>query len=239
VNWTHVAVAGAVIVATIVLAKFVDWRIGHHHLEPGAATRYRVLRRSIVTGIVFIGVFSALLVIPQVRAVAGAILASSAVIGIVFGFAAQRTLGNFVAGLLIAFAQPIRLGDRIEVQGVRGEVEEIGFTYTWVRAQDNSRYLIPNELIVSETVHNSTIRSEESRAEVTVRVPATADIEAVLATLGSDGNESYLASVGRSAIVKVRRWIPRGESIEQAESDLRLASYLRLRELGIVGGNAD
>jgi small-conductance mechanosensitive channel len=238
-NWTHVGIAAAVIVATLVLAKLVDRRIAHHDLTPGAATRYRVLRRSIVTAIVFVGVFSALLVIPQVRAVAAAILASSAVIGIVFGFAAQRTLGNFVAGLLIAFAQPIRLGDRIEVEGTRGVVEEVGFTYTWVRAQDNSRYLIPNEKIVSETVHNSTIRSDESRAEVTMRVPASADLEAALAALGSNGSEVYLASVGTNAIVKVRRWIPRGDSIEQAESDLRLASYLRMRELGIVGGQAD
>ena len=58
---------------------------------------------------------SALLVIPQVRAVAGGILASSAVIGLVVGFAAQRTIGNFIAGILIAFAQPLRLGDYVEI----------------------------------------------------------------------------------------------------------------------------
>ena len=86
-------------------------------LPPETVTRYRVLRRSATTLIFFVGVFSALLVIPQVRAVAAGILASSAVIGIVVGFAAQRTIGNFIAGLLIAISQPIRLGDHVETEG--------------------------------------------------------------------------------------------------------------------------
>ena len=55
--------------------------------------------------------------IPQVAGVAVGILASSAVIGLVLGFAAQRTIGNFIAGLLIAFTQPVRLGDEIEFDG--------------------------------------------------------------------------------------------------------------------------
>ena len=73
-----------------------------------------------MVGIVFVALLSGLLVIPQVRAVAGALLASGAVLGIIIGFAAQRTLGNFVAGIMIAFTQPLRLGDRIVVRGQRG-----------------------------------------------------------------------------------------------------------------------
>jgi len=87
---------------TIVVARLIDRRIARRELPPEAITRYRVARRSITTAIMFVGLLSALLVIPQVRAVAGGLLASSAVLGIVVGFASQRTLGNFVAGLLIA-----------------------------------------------------------------------------------------------------------------------------------------
>ena len=106
----------------------------------------------------FVGLLSALLVIPQVRAVAGGLLASSAVLGIVVGFASQRTLGNFVAGLLIAFTQPVRLGDEIEIEGAAGIVEEIGLTYTWIRAPGDDRFAIPNEKLASETIRNKTIR---------------------------------------------------------------------------------
>jgi small-conductance mechanosensitive channel len=239
--WTRVAIAGGVIVAAALIAKLIDSAIEHRDLAPSAATRYGVLRRSIFSTIVFIGVMSALLVIPQVRTIAGAILASSALIGLVLGLAAQSTLGNFLAGLLIAFAQPIRLGDEIEVDGSRGEVEEIGLTYTWVRTGDNDRLVIPNQKIASETIRNSTIRGTRSLAEATLHVPASADLEGILTALSAGGAETYLADVGADAIasILIRRWVPRGQSLERAESDLRLSSYRLLRELGVVAGKTD
>ena len=100
--------------------------------------------------------------IPQVRAVAGGLLASSAVLGLIIGFAAQRTLGNCVAGLLIAFAQPLRLGDRVIIDGDEGIVEEIGLTYTFIRTDDDDRLVIPNEKLASDTIRNSTIAEPET-----------------------------------------------------------------------------
>src|ERR1700694_5806702 len=143
--WHRLVIVAAIIVVSAVVAKVIDLRMARRQLAPGVATRYRVLRRSVMVGIVFMGILSALLVIPQVRALAGALLASSAVVTVVIGFAAQRTLGNFAAGLVIAFTQPVRLGDRVSVGGERGTVEEIALTYTIIRADDNSRHVIPNE----------------------------------------------------------------------------------------------
>src|SRR5918911_5258787 len=134
--WHRALIAAAVFVLAAVVAKLVDRRLSRKELAPETATRYRVLRRSVMTAIVVVGLLSALLVIPQVRAIAGGILASSAVVGLVVGFASQRTLGNFVAGLLIAFTQPLRLGDHVEVGGTRGTVEEIGLTYTFTRTDE-------------------------------------------------------------------------------------------------------
>src|SRR3954454_2430368 len=124
--WHRVAIVAGVLVVTAIVARLIDKRISRRDLPPEAATRYRVLRRSITTAVVTVGLLSALLVIPQVRAVAGGLLASSAVLGIVIGFASQRTLGNFVAGLLIAFTQPLRLGAQVVIDGTGGIVEEIG-----------------------------------------------------------------------------------------------------------------
>src|SRR6185312_5347362 len=89
--WQRLITAVGVLVVTIVAAKLVDWRISKRSLDPSVATRYRVLRRALMAAIVFVGILSALLVIPQVRTVAGGVLASSAVIGLVIGFASQRT----------------------------------------------------------------------------------------------------------------------------------------------------
>src|SRR2546428_11815800 len=137
--WQRLIVVGVVLLVTTVVARLIDRRIARRDLPPEAITRYRVVRRSITSTIMFVGLLTALLVIPQVRAVAGGLLASSAVIGIVVGFASQRTLGNFVAGLLIAFTQPVRLGDDVVVENTEGTVEEIGLIYTFGRTQNSDR----------------------------------------------------------------------------------------------------
>jgi small-conductance mechanosensitive channel len=224
-----------VIAVTVVIAKIVDWRIGHRDLTPGSATRYRVLRKTLVTAIVFVGVLSALLVIPPVRALAGGILASSAVIGLVIGFASQRTIGNLVAGVLIAVTQPLRLGDRVTVESVEGIVEEIGLTYTWIRTRDNDRLIVPNEKLASESIRNSTIRSAETLAEVQVQVPASADLRAVVNSLESDGEEVYVTDLGDKATIVVRKRVPGVGETERAESELRLSVAERLKAAGALG----
>src|SRR3989440_5374970 len=178
--WHRLVIVGVVLVVTTVVARLIDRRIARRDLPPEAITRYRVLRRSVTTAIVFVGLLSALLVIPQVRAVAGGLLASSAVVGIVVGFASQRTLGNFVAGLLIAFTQPLRLGDEVVIEETEGVVEEIGLIYTFVRTENGDRLVIPNEKLASDTIRNSTIRSREKVAEITVQLPLNSDLSAVV-----------------------------------------------------------
>ena len=233
--WQRALIAGSVIVVTLAVAKFVDWRIGHRELAPGSATRYRVLRQTLVSTIVFVGVLSALLVIPPVRALAGGILASSAVIGLVIGFASQRTIGNVVAGILIAITQPLRLGDRVTVEGTEGIVEEIGLTYTWIRTRDNDRLVVPNEKLASESIRNSTIRSAETLAEVQVQVPASADLRAVVNSLQEDGEEVYVTDLGDKATIVIRKRVPRDGETDRAESELRLSVAERLKAAGALG----
>jgi small-conductance mechanosensitive channel len=155
--WERVAVAGGVIIATLIVARLVDRTLAQKlELRPETLTRYRVIRRSAIATVLVVGILSALLVIPGVQAVAGTILASSAVIALVIGFAAQTTLSNFVAGLLIAFTQPLRLGDQVEVGQAVGEVEEIGLTYTMIRGSDGARFFVPNTKLASDTIRNET-----------------------------------------------------------------------------------
>jgi small-conductance mechanosensitive channel len=227
--WQHLIVALVLIVVALGLAKLVDWRISRRKLPPEVMTRYRVLRRIVVVAIVFVGLLSALLVIPQVRAFAGGLLASSAIIGLVIGFAAQRTIGNVVAGISIAITQPLRLGDLVEVQGGRGVVEEIGLTYTWLRTASGDRLVVPNEKLASDTIRNSTIRGRESLAEVTLQVPVGPGLRKMLESLGRDGDEVLLTDLQPdTATVSVRRWVPRAQQTERVASELRLELAERL-----------
>jgi small-conductance mechanosensitive channel len=233
--WHRLIIVGVVLVATIVLARLVDRRIGARDLPPESITRYRILRRSVTTTIIFVGLLSALLVIPQVRAVAGGLLASSAVVGIVVGFASQRTLGNFVAGILIAFTQPLRLGDDVVIEGTEGVVEEIGLIYTFVRTENGDRLVIPNEKLASDTIRNSTIRSREKVAEISLQVPVGRDLAAVVDRLRhlADGADAFVSDVSGNATVVVRVPAPDEAAAERLQRELRLRAYETLRAEGI------
>jgi small-conductance mechanosensitive channel len=233
--WERLAVVCGVIVVAAVFAKLVDMRMARRELAPGSATRYRVLRRSIMGAIIFVGVLSALLVIPQVRAIAGGLLASSAIVGLVIGLAAQRTLSNFVAGVVIGLSQPIRLGDRVTVPEGEGVVEEIGLVYTRIRQDDQTRLVIPNERLAADTIKNSTIASRETLAEITVPVPRDKDLQAVVDLLreATSPSDLLVTALDADAVVTLRVWADDEEAARRLESDLRLRAHSRLREAGI------
>src|SRR3954464_5776850 len=181
--WHRLIIAAAVFLLVWVVAQLVDWWLSRRPVPPEIETRYRVLRRAVTTTIIVVGLFSALLVIPQVRAVAGALLASSAILGVILGLASQQTLGNFIAGILIATTQPVRIGDRVSYAGEAGIVEEIGLTYTFIRRADRRRLIVPNSKLASDTIINASIRSHETFAEVSLPIPLAADLDAALDAL--------------------------------------------------------
>ena len=236
-DWERPATIAVVLAVTVVVARLLDRAITGRELDPAQVTRYRALRRTITVVVLAVGVLSALLVIPQVRAVAGGILASSAVIAIVVGFASQRTLGNFIAGLLIAFTQPLRLGDRVEIGDDAGVVEEIGLTYTFIRTDDDARVVIPNEKLASDTIRNATIRSREKLAQITVQVPLTHDLNTVIDLLRRESpderSDVFVSALDDSATLIVRAWAPSPEAAERLESELRLRVHERLRQAGV------
>jgi small-conductance mechanosensitive channel len=246
-EWIERAVvAGVVLLATLIVARLVDrWISRRFTLRPETLTVYRVVHRSVIAVIVAVGVLSALLVFPAVRAVAGSVLASSAVIALVVGLAAQTTLSNFVAGILVAFARPLRLGDNVVVAGASGTVHEIGLTYTVIRAQDGARYYVPNTKLASDTIRNATIAGAEHLVAVRIVVPLTADLDRVLAILLEEAQRlpedmtikepnvhvSQLDAAG--AVVTVETWARTAADASALASTLRRAASDRLTAEGI------
>jgi small-conductance mechanosensitive channel len=233
--WLRLVVVCAVILGAAVLAKLVDMRMARRQLPPQSETRYRVLRRSLMGAIIFVGVLSALLIIPQVRAVATGLLASSAIIGLVVGLAAQRTLANFVAGVMIGLSQPIRLGDRVTIAEGEGVVEEIGLVYTRIRQDDRSRLVVPNDRLAADTIKNATIVDRQQLAEITVPVPRDKDLQAVIDLLRekAEPTEVLVTSLDEDAVVTLRAWADDDASARQLESELRLRVQQALREAGV------
>jgi small-conductance mechanosensitive channel len=236
--WHRIAIAAGVFVLVWVVERLVDLWLRHKTLAPEAVTRYRVLRRSVSVAILVVGFFSALLVIPQVRAIAGGLLASSAVLGLIVGFASQQTLSNFVAGILIAITQPVRLGDRVTYNNVDGVIEEIGVMYTFIRAVDGTRLVVPNSKLSSDPILNSSIRSRETLAEITLQLPLTSDLRAAVGALrdemkDEDRGDVVLTGLDGNATVTVRAAAPDAVAALKLESDLRLRAHEKLRALGI------
>jgi small-conductance mechanosensitive channel len=235
--WQRLLVVGAVLLVTAVVARLVDRALARRDLPPEAVTRYRVLRRSVVVAIAVVGVLSALLAVPGVRPIAGGILASSAILGLILGFAAQSTLSNFVAGVVIAFTQPVRIGDRIDVAGAHGTVEEIGLTFTLIRLEDRSRLVIPNIRLASDTIRNATIVSREKMAEVTVQVPLTQELRRVVDLLAETAGERdadvFVSALDDSATVTLRVRAPDDVAATRLERELRLHAHERLRDAGV------
>ncbi|MBN1474479.1 MAG: mechanosensitive ion channel family protein [Syntrophaceae bacterium] len=75
-------------------------------------------------------------------------------LGIGIGFGLQNVINNFVSGLIILFERPIKVGDRIEVAGVAGDVIDISMRATTIVTNDNISIIVPNSQFISETVIN-------------------------------------------------------------------------------------
>jgi small-conductance mechanosensitive channel len=117
-------------------------------------TRLRILRRLIAVVVFLVLVALALSQFTELKRLATGILASTAVIGLIIGFAAQHTIGNMVAGVQLAVTQPIKIGDQIEFEDVKGRVTDITLSYTYVNPGDDSSIVIPNQMLLDGIVHN-------------------------------------------------------------------------------------
>jgi small-conductance mechanosensitive channel len=117
-------------------------------------TTFHFLLRVVLALVVLIGVWSVLSVFETTQEVASAFLASSAVLAVVAGVALSTPLGNLGSGVLLAFTQPARLGDRITVGEHTGTVAAISLSYTELVAEDGSHVFVPNTSMVSTILVN-------------------------------------------------------------------------------------
>jgi small-conductance mechanosensitive channel len=117
-------------------------------------TRLRFLRRLVFLVVFLVLVAIALSQFTELKRLATGILASTAVLAAIIGFAAQHTIGNMVAGVQLALSQPIKIGDRIAFEGVSGRVTDITLSYTYVNPGDGTSVVIPNQMLVDGIVHN-------------------------------------------------------------------------------------
>jgi small-conductance mechanosensitive channel len=142
-------------------------------------TQVSVIRKMIVTAVVIIATGSILMLFDPVRQFGTSILASAGIAGVVLGFAAQKTLGNVLAGIQIALSQPLLIDDIVVVEGEYGQIEEITLTYVTVRTWDLRRVVLPITYFIEKPFQNWSRVSTDVLGTVILHL----DYEAPLAEL--------------------------------------------------------
>lgn len=150
---------------------------------PETATQLSLTRKLLNFGVWFLALGMALRQFPELRVLSTGLLASAGVSGLVVGFAARGTLGNAIAGITISVAQPIRIGDDVELRGERGIVEDIHLIFTVLRLGDGRRLIIPNDTLASEVIKNATMGGVTRIARAEVLVPASGPTDLVRSAL--------------------------------------------------------
>jgi small-conductance mechanosensitive channel len=121
-------------------------------LDPRLATRLRLIRRLLFVVVVVVVALFVLIQFGPIKRLAAGLLASTAIVGLVIGFAAQHLLGNLVAGVLIAFGEQIHVGDRLELDGSGGRVQDITLTVTRIEMDDGRLLQVPNGMLLTSAI---------------------------------------------------------------------------------------
>jgi small-conductance mechanosensitive channel len=201
------------------------------------STRLHFVRRLLTTVILLIGVAIALSGFSGISNFARSLLASGVIAAAVVGFAARQVLANFVAGIMLAVTQPLRVGDWVTFEGNYGEVEDVRLNYTILRTLGGPRIVIPNERLAGGVLKNDTLVSEAAGPEVAIWLAPGADVERALKVLADEtGVEPTVAEVLPWGV----RLSVGGDPIAPAErgaheADLRRRCFVRLRAEGLLG----
>jgi small-conductance mechanosensitive channel len=146
-------------------------------------TRFQLLHRIAVIVIAFVTLSVMLMTFPSIRRLGLTMFASAGVAGLVLGLAARPMLSNVIAGLQVAFTEPIRLDDVVVVEGEWGWIESIGTTYVVVRIWDLRRLVLPLSYFIERPFQNWTRVTADLLGTVFLYTDYTVPVDTVRAEL--------------------------------------------------------
>ena len=146
-------------------------------------TRITILHRIGVFMLVLLTAMMMLMSIPSVRTIGVTLAASAGVAGLAIGAAAQPALKNVIAGIQMAFTEPIRIDDVVIVEGEWGRIEDIRLTYVVVRIWDDRRLVVPVSKFLENSFQNWTRETSALLGSVFWYLDPTADVPRIRAKL--------------------------------------------------------
>jgi small-conductance mechanosensitive channel len=252
-RWVRVLVTAAVWLVVIAVVRWLlgraydTWEQRQADTDQSVVARRRTtfsfLRRLTIVIVSVIGAWSVLSIFPQTDEIARALLASSAVIALIAGLALSTPLGNLGAGVLVAFTQPVRIGDRVTIGEHTGFVEQISMIYTALVTDDERRVFVPNTQLASAAIVNRTIRDPRRVVSVDIPVRLGAPLDDARTTLlraidSVDGLNRGRAKVlvgdvsGNVVMLTAIASAPLDADVTQLGSDVREAALGALGDAG-------
>jgi small-conductance mechanosensitive channel len=234
-----VAIVIAIGVDRLLIGRAMQRAVG---LETGelsreARTRLRLVRRLLFVAIILIGVALALSQFASIKRFATGVLASTAVLGIIIGFAGRQVIANLVAGVVMAFTQPIRIGDRISIgDEVDGRVVDISLTFTRVDGGDGNLIVVPNEKVTTDVVINHSAGNPHAPVTVDVWLSPDADLDSARKALekGEVTSVALIEMTPEGARLQVKAAIDAGADRQAHEAELREKTQGALRDAGLL-----
>jgi small-conductance mechanosensitive channel len=246
----------SVVIATVLLGllirrllRYQRNRLLNKHRRANAEgqieTQFVMIERLVLPVVFFLGLTAFFLMFDRLRSVGATFLASAGIYGIVVGFAARSTLSNMIAGVMLAFSQPIRVGDVIMIDNEYGRIEDITLMYTYLRVWDNRRLVIPNEVMSNEKIVNYSIRDKRIWSRINVYLDYSVDFEQVKEVLleiarnspyidGEDEPGVWLMELGeRTLELWIAAWAKDPVDAWMLRCDIREKALVELKKRGI------
>ncbi|WP_353130445.1 mechanosensitive ion channel family protein [Parapedobacter pyrenivorans] len=160
-----------------------DYNVADNLRARKVRTQMQFIRKILVAIIAIIAVAIILLSFDNLQKIGAGLLTGVGLGGVIIGFAAQKSLGNLLAGFQIAFTQPIRIDDVVIVEGEWGKVEEINLTYVVVNIWDKRRLVLPIQYFIETPFQNWTRTTAEILGTVFIYTDYTVPVEELRAEL--------------------------------------------------------
>ncbi|MCE2496317.1 MAG: mechanosensitive ion channel family protein [Flavobacteriales bacterium] len=181
--WQYALIIVAAFVAATIVSRLINFFLNRFFNSSSLVlkvdpTRYRFFKNAVTALIYLLAFFTVIYSIPEFKALGLTLFAGAGIFAAIVGFASQQAFSNIISGLFIVIFKPFRVGDLIQVGSLRsGLVEDITLRHSVIRNFENRRIVIPNSVISTETIINSTITDEKTNTQISLSVSYDTDLD--------------------------------------------------------------
>jgi len=241
---SHLMVAVIAVLVSLVVSKILRSSLRNHvfkKINIDEGLEYTLLR-FLHFLILFIGIYIGL---STVNIPLGAILGLFAVIGVGIGFGLQNLTSNFISGIILLLERPVKVGDRLEISGVWGDVKQVNLRTTLIETPDGISVIVPNSKLLENEVVNYSYGNPKIRLQVPVGIAYGSDCQKaaeILVQVALDNKrvmiepkpKAWFREFGDSSLnFMLLFWIPNAAVKHDVISEINFAIDAGFRKNGI------